>query len=242
MTLQRILEHAIAGAFAVGLAANASVAVAQVQTETQKYPLIELSAEATQSVANDLGRAQAYVELSEANPSELARHVNQKVGEVLNLAKGVPSVKVRSGGVQTYPVYSKTGSRIESWRMRSDILLESQDLPALSDLVGRLQSIAAISQLTLTPAPDTQQRALDSAMIAAIKAFRARAELAAQTLGKPWRIKNLNLSSASDHVPVMRAAMAKSFSAADTPAPIEAGESQIRMMASGSIELLDEAR
>ena len=219
--------------------ATQNIAAQSLGEKVQKLPIVELSAEATQSVVNDLGRTTAYVELADSNPNELAQKVNQKTGEMLAIARNTPTVKVRTSTMQTYPIYGKTGSRIESWRMRSEIQLESQDIAALSGLIGRLQSIAAITQLNVSPAPDTQQKALDSATVAAIKAFRARAELVAQTLGKPWRIRTLQLNSMPENQPVMRAAMAKGFSSETASAPIEAGEGVVRVVASGSIELLD---
>lgn len=218
-------------------------ALAQTPTaESSRWPVVEFAAEVQQSVINDMGRAQAYVELSDANASELAQRVNQKTAEVLAIARRFNTVRTHTGGIQTYPVYGKSGARIENWRMRSDIHLESQDIPALSDLIGRLQNIAAIGQLSLSPSPDTRRRAIDSATVAAIKAFLARAELVAQTLGKDWRIRTLNLGASADQIPVMRAGMAKSLMAETAPAPIEAGESQVQVMASGSIELLDGAK
>lgn len=220
---------------------GSSAALAQTPpAEPQKWPTVEFTAEGSQSINNDLGRTVAFIELSEASPAELARHVNQKTAEALAIARKFNTVKTNTRGVQTFPIYSKNGTKIESWRMRSEIQLESTDIPALSDLIGQLQSVAAITQLTLLPAPETQQRATDSATVAAIKAFRAKAELVAQTLGKPWRIRTLQLNAMPDQLPFLRPAMMSKAAVAEAaPAPIEAGETLVRVVAQGSIELLD---
>lgn len=217
-----------------------AAALSQTPDEAARGTLVQLTAEAQQGVANDLGLARAYVEMSDVSTAELARRVNRRIADMLTAARAYPTVKTRSSGVQTYPVYGKSGERIESWRMRSELELESTDLPALAELVGRLQSVAAVGQLTMMPAPTTMQRAVDAATVAAIRAFRARAELVAQTLGKPWRLRTLNLGTAPGPGPIFPASFAKGMAAA-APAPIEAGESQVSVSASGSIELIDGA-
>lgn len=206
-----------------------------------RLPFVELSAQASRTVANDLGRATAYVELSEANPAELARKVNARVAEALALAKGYSQVKVRSGSSFTYPVYGRTGRAIESWRMRSEIALESRDLAALSELAGKLQTLAAVSQLGVDVAPETVRRAEDEAMVDAIRAFEARAATAAKALSKRYRIGYLNVAGVDARpMPMLKGARAASPMAMEAaPAPIEAGESTITVTVSGGVELLD---
>ena len=74
-------------------------------------------------------------------------------------------------------------------------------------------------------------------MIDAIAAFKVRAGLVAETLGKTYRIKQLNIATGNRFVqPVFRSA-ARSLAADAAPMPVEAGESQITASVSGQIEL-----
>ena len=204
-----------------------------------RQPYIELSAQASASVVNDLGRANAYVELQDSDPAKLAKQVNARVSEALAVTKAYPNVKVRSSGTYTYPVYGKTDRAIETWRMRSEISLESRDIASLSELVGKLQGIAAISQLNVEAAPETYKKAEDEAMVEAIRAFQARAAIAAQALGKRYRIAYLNVGANNPRPYTAQRNVRSLAMSSPAPAPIEVGESTVNITVSGAIELID---
>lgn len=199
--------------------------------------LIDFAAEASRNAANDLARATAFAEATDPNPGEVAKRVNGAIAAALQTAKAYSSVKTRSGTTSTYPVYAKGGARIDGWRMRSELLLESRDSAALAELIGKLQTSLGVTQIMLTPAPDTRRKAEDEAMLDAIAAFRARAKLVADALGKPYRIRQMAISSSGRPpiVPVMRAAaMAEA-----APPVFEPGEASIGVVVNGQIELAD---
>ncbi len=196
----------------------------------------ELSSEASRPAANDLAQATVSAEATGATPGELSRQINHLISEALKKAKGYPAVKVKTGGTSTYPVYAKNG-KIESWRMRSDILLESGDTATLSELLGKLQSSLMVSSLSMLPAPDTRRKAENEAMLDAISLFKARAKLLAEAMGKNYSITQLTVSTEGRYAPpVMRAAKAMSVEMA-APMPMESGESQVTVSVSGKIEI-----
>lgn len=199
---------------------------------------VDLAAEATRIASNDLARASVFAEASGNTPGELAKRVNAQVGEGLRIAKSYPSIKSRSGSTNTYPGYAK-GGRIESWRMRSEILLESTDIAAMSELLGKLQTSLGVGQLLLVPADETRRRAEDEATLAAIAAFRDRAARVATAFGKAWTIKHLSLN-APPRPPLPTRLRATAMMAADAaPMPIDAGDSEVSVSISGQIELAD---
>lgn len=216
-------------------------ATGQATSDAVMRQTIEFSAEASQGAANDLGVATLYAESSGASAADLAGGINQRIARALELARGFASIKAQSGGVLTWPVYAKNAQgRIESWRMRSEIRVESRDLGALSELIGKLQSDLALSQVAMQPAPETRRKAIEAATVNAIRAFEQRAALIAETLGKPYRIAHMSISDSGFHPPMpvrMRAAPAMMVESA--PAPLEGGESQLGVSISGRIELLD---
>jgi len=198
--------------------------------------LINLSVEASRPAPNDMARATAYAEETGRNPAELSRRVNSTIAAALETAKKYPEVKTRSGSTRTHPTYEKNG-RISGWRMRSELMLESQNMTALSELLGKLQMSLAVSQLVLVPAPETRSRVEDEAMLEAIAAFQKKAGLIADALKKTHRIRQMSIQSEGRPplVPVMRAS--RMTAAEATPAPIEAGESTVSVTVSGQIEL-----
>ena len=198
---------------------------------------VNLSSEANRPAANDLMQATLSAEASGATPAELSRRVNQAVAEALKLVKAYPAIKVQSGGTSTYPVYAKGGA-IESWRMRSEISLESGDTASLSELLGKLQTSLAVSSLRMLPSPETRRTAENAAILDAIDLFKARAKLVADAQGKSYGIRELSVSTGGHFappVPVLRAAKAMSADAA--PMPIESGESLVSVSVSGRIEI-----
>ena len=202
-------------------------------------PLIELSAEASRTSSNDLFQATVFAEASHASSATVARQVNQQIASALATAKDYPSVKARTGGTHTYPIYGKNERTIDAWRMRSEIQLESRDGPALAELLGKLQGSLGVSQISAVPAPETAQKAEADATIGAIQAFRERAGLIAGALGKKYKIREMNIGS-NNRGPVYPMMRGKALMAAEAaPMPVEGGESQIMVTASGKIELVD---
>ena len=201
--------------------------------------LIDFQAQAQRSAPNDLGSASVYYEATGAQPGELARKVNQVVASALTTAKAQSEVRFKSGGSQTYPIYAKNSRTIDSWRMRSELLLESRDSAALSELLGKLQTTLTVGNINFAPAPETRRKIEDEAALDAITAFQDKATRYAAALKKNFRIRSMNINSHGvSPVPTFRA-MAMMADAA--PMPVEAGDSQVMVTVNGQIELLDTA-
>lgn len=203
-------------------------------------PTIDLSAEASLPAANDLVRAVVYAEANGRDPAELALRVNQEISEALRLIKSKPAITVKSGNQHTYPVYGNT-RRIESWRMHSELMLESKDVTGLSELLGQLQKMKlALGDVSQSPSDSTRLAVEEAAMRDALKAFERRAGIIAATLGKSYRIKQLSVQQGGNHPPVMAMRVAAVAMMADAaPAPVDAGESQLTVSIRGQIELAD---
>lgn len=217
---------------AVGLGASQGA-----RAEADRLPTVSFSASGTASAANDLAQATAYAEITGGQPRDVAAQVNEQVAAALALAKSYPSVRTRTGATNTWPVYAKDSRTISAWRMRSSITLESNDIPALSELVGKLQDRLAVESLVLMPSPDTRAAAEDAATKNALAAFEARARLVSETLKKHYRIKELNIGGHNVGFPVVAAMRGAAMEM--KPAPIQAGNSDISIEVNGTIELID---
>lgn len=224
--MKRILTALFAGCFA-GASAQAGA-------------LVDLSAEASRPAANDMVRASVFSEASGNNPAELARRVNADMAEALKLIRAKAGVTVKSGNQSTYPVYGQA-QKIDGWRMRSELLIESKDLGSVSELLGKLQQMRlAVGTVNQMPAPETRRQVEDETTREAIRAFQNRAAVVGEQLGKTWKIRQLNIQQGGGMpVPMMRAARGAMLAADVAPAPLEAGESLLTTNISGQIELAD---
>lgn len=209
-------------------------------TAAQAGALVDLAAEASRPAANDMVRASVYSEVSGKNPAELAQRVNADIAEALKLIRTKSGVSVKSGQNSTYPLYNQ-GQKIDGWRMRSELVLESKDQGSVSELLGKLQQMRlAVGDVSMLPSPETRRKVEDESTREAIRAFQNRAAVIAEQLGKGWKIKQLNVQQGGQMpMPMMRAARGVMMAAEAAPAPLEAGESLVTTNVSGQIELAD---
>ena len=201
---------------------------------------VDLTAEASRPAANDMVRATVFAEASGSNPGELARRVNQDITEGLKVIKARPGISVKSGRQSTFPVYSQN-QKIESWRVRSELILESRDAAGVSELLGQLQQMRlVVSDVNQLPTPETRRKVEDEATREAIGAFRQRAAVVAEVLGKPYTIRHLSIHQSGQMPPMPRAGRAMvAEMAAAPPVPMEPGESLVTTTVSGQVEMAD---
>jgi predicted secreted protein len=207
--------------------------------DERPLPTVDLSAEASRDAPNDLASATVYFEDTHTHPAELAQRVNRAIAEAFDQIRSYPDIKASSTGIRTSPVHSRDGRTIDAWRMRSDISLETTNVAALSELLGKLQAGLAIGGLSMQPAPATRDATADLAAQDALRAFQARARSIADALGRDYRIRSLSVNYGGfmpPPYPVMRSAMMAE--AASAPV-LEGGESRVSVTVTGTIELLD---
>src|SRR5690606_37392081 len=130
--------------------------------------------------------------------------------------------------------------KIQNWRARGEIVLESKDFAAASALASKLADKVAISQISFSLSREAREAAEKKLLSQAADAFLARAQAAAQAFGySSYRVQQLELSGGGSAAPVPRpmAAMAKSSlasgSAGYTDAPLQAGQVTVTLAVSG---------
>jgi predicted secreted protein len=205
----------------------------------QAGPLIDLNAEASRPAANDLIQVSVFSEASGPNPADLARKVNQSIADALKVIKATPGVTVKTGRQHTYPVYGQN-QKIDGWRMRSELAIESKESASVSELIGQLQQMRlAVGNISQSPSTATRLAVEEESTKEAIRAFQKRAASVAEVFGKPYRIKQMSIQqNGSPPMPIMRPRVAM-MAAEAAPMPLEAGESLITTQISGQIELDD---
>lgn len=200
---------------------------------------VDLSANATLRAPNDQLKVEVFSEMNAATPQEVASLVNRQIAAALVQAKAyAPGVKTQTGSTRTNPVYGKN-SRINSWQMRSDLQIESQDLVAFSELVGKLQNTLGVSEIQAMPSLATRKKFENDATLNAIEAFKSKADLIASSFNKPYRISKLSFNGQYQPRPVMAMRAKSSLMSEYAAMPMEAGESEITITVSGQIEIAD---
>lgn len=201
------------------------------------YDRIQFLATQRESVSNDTMHVTLGASGESSDPAELAARINDAMNWALGIAKGYAGVTVGTGNYQTYPVYEKTV--LKRWRARQNLELQGKDSRLLGRLVGELQARLQVQSMSFSVS-DEKRNGIENRLISqALDAFKKRADLIVNNLrATGYRIVDININTSSPRPPIpypvgMMAAQSKSGS----PVAVEAGESEIGVTVSGTIEL-----
>jgi predicted secreted protein len=211
--------------------------------ETPVYQRIDFSTEVARETVNDQLNATLSVELSDKDASRLAHQLNLITSDALKKASAFPQVKTSSGNQHTWPLYGSTltsSSKLEGWRGRAEIRLESNDFKAASELISKLQEKLQLNGVQFSVAAETRRKLEDSLTAEAIESFRRRAASVQKAWGaKGYKLVQMSLGTAgggSPHQPVMMRA-AKMMDESVAAPEFAGGETRLTVNVSGSIEL-----
>jgi predicted secreted protein len=204
-----------------------------------RFNQVDLQAEVSREVPNDLMNANLFAEVSDPSAPKVADQLNRLTAEALKTAGEFKAVKARSGYVQTYPVYDRA-NRLTGWRGRAEIRLESKDVQSMAALIGKLQSTLQLGGVSFAVSPELRRQVENELVTDGVAAFRARADIAAKALGgRGYKIRRIGLNTggfAPGPRPLARAQMAPAAAEVAPPA-FEAGTSTVNVVANGTIEV-----
>ncbi len=106
------------------------------------------------------------------------------MNKALAQAKQVKDITLRQGSRNSYPIYDTKGQKITGWRERAELRLESSDFAALSKLTGELLTDLKMGGMDFAIATPTRKASEDALLKDAVSAFKARAQLATDALGR----------------------------------------------------------
>ncbi len=228
--------YVVCAVFSIALVS--SPARAQPAAEMTRQNSVDFQAEAQREVANDTLNATLYVESTDTNSAQVANVLNKTLAEALKAAAEFKTVRARSGGNQTYPVYDRQ-NKLSAWRGRGEIRLESRDFAAASALIGKLQSGMQLGGVSFSVSAELRRQTENELITEAVAAFRSRAEILRQSLsGRTYKIRKITVNTAG-FVPQPRpylAARAMASAEAAQP-PLEGGQSMVTVSANGTIEV-----
>ena len=172
--------------------------------------------------------------------------VQQQLKAVLDaaLAEARPAaqpgaLEVRSGHFGLYPRSNRDG-RISAWQGAAELVLSGNDLERIAALAGRIQGMA-VAQTVFGLRREQRERLEQQAQAQAIERFRARAGEIARGFGfSSYSLREININSqelGAQIRPRFMATEAKASMASDAPLPVEAGQAQVQVTVSGTVQL-----
>lgn len=208
------------------------------------YQRVSFSTEVAREIPNDQMNAVLSVELSDKDASRLAQQIAGLMNDAMKKAAAYPAVKATTGSQNTWPVYGPgltTSSKLESWRGRAEVRLESRDFKAASELIAKLQDKLQLNGVSFSVAPDTRRKTEEAMTAEAIAAFRGRAETVRTAwAAKGYRLVDMNLGTGGGGpMPYMAMARGKAMDAMEgvPTQDMAGGDSRLVVNVSGSIEL-----
>ena len=201
----------------------------------EPFNRINLQAEASAEIENDLMQVRLAAEAKGSSPADIADNINRDMGQALNEVKKYPTIKFRTGNYITRATYDKLIFR--EWEGSQALLLESKDVKTLSSFLGQLQQKLLVKSMSFTTSEEVRKTAEDKLITQALDAFKARARLITENMkASDYRIVNINIGTGGGYQPQIRTMeLGKSYISA--PA-VEAGSSVMSVNVSGTIELV----
>lgn len=238
-SLKRVVVQPLLAATLFALAVPGAVAQppASAQRQNARLPQATLQAQAVTQVAQDKVRITLAHEVSGKSQSAVAGDLGKAVESALGKARGNQVVTARSGSYNVWPMNDQQG-RISNWRGRAEIILESSDFAAASELAGKLGEIMAVAQVNFYLSPQARARHEAQLLDEAASAFRDRAAALAKSFGfTDYRIREISLGGAgAQYESAPRMVAMSAGKSADVP--LEPGTEQVSLSISGSVYLL----
>jgi predicted secreted protein len=205
-----------------------------------RYNQVQLNAQASEQVSNDTMHVSLHSSGEHRDAAKLAQQINRDMEWALSLARQQAIIKASTGSYQTWPLDTKDNTATRGWRGQQTLQLESRDSKTLSQLVGLLQERLKVKSMNFTVS-DEQRESVENRLIGhALDAFKARAQIVSGNLkAGSYRIVNLSIGTSAQQPPVIyQPRMAMSTMEAAAPVAVEAGESEVHVSVSGTIELV----
>jgi len=227
--------------FSLMLIAGAALAAAPVRAHEpakhhEKWPQASLQAEAAAEVSQDTVRITLATELSDVSQAAVAQALSKTLDEAMRKAKGHERIKASSGNYRVWPMNDKDG-KITNWRGRGEIVLESTDFAAASELASSLSDTMPVANLAFSVSPKARAAKEAALLEQAAQAFRERAQALTEAFGySGYDIKEINLGGSGARYEAAPRMMAMA-AGAKANVPLEAGTEIVSVSVQGSIFL-----
>ncbi|HEX7386265.1 MAG TPA: SIMPL domain-containing protein [Castellaniella sp.] len=238
-----MVNHALSHRF-LGWAFAASVALWMPNVSAQSVspeppPVATLSAEASADVAQDEVQITLAAEAVGASQQQVSKSLNERLQATMKLARGHAGIEAHSGAYRIWPATDRDG-KVSEWRGHAEILLQSKDFPAASQLAADLASHMPVAGLSFSVSEARRSAEEQKLLGQAVAAFQQRAQALTKALGfEGYRLKTLDLNG-SGRSPVSPSPrmMAMAASAGSVAVPLEGGRERVSVSLQGTVFLL----
>ena len=224
----------------------ACAAAAPRAAEAPLSGVLVLNASASVEVANDvlgvtLAATRDGVDAASVQ-SALKQALDAALAEARKAARPNGQLELHTGNFSLFPRYTNNG-QISGWQGTAELLIEGKDLPAITQLTGRINALPGaltVSRVGYRLSKEQREKVEADVTAQAIERYRARAADYAKQFGYGgYVIREVNVSSNEPPgfapVPMLRAkAMAAS---ADEALPVEPGKGSVSVTVSGSVQM-----
>ena len=238
MKLKTLSLALLAFSFVLSARADANAA--------QPNNVIAFNVEAERQIERDLMQVNLFYQSEGKNLSELNKTVNARLNKAIGIAKQYPAVAIQGNTRNTMVQYDGKGKQ-SGWLARVELMLESKDSQALSDVINALNDTLAIENISASVSDEKLTHVENELTQAVLEKFKNKALLIQNTLQmKNYRVMDLNISVANEHnyapvyyEPTAKSALTLSESASNA-VPLENGKETVRMRVEGRIELFSD--
>ncbi len=227
----------------LALALLASAAVAQAQVQSAPQNVVNLSAEASLELPQDLLVVTLSVTREGFEPATVQAQLRQALDSALAEARKAVragQLDLRTGSFSVSPRYAAKptpgGNNINGWLGRAELVIEGKDIAAISQLAGRLSTLQVV-RTVFGLSREAREKVESEVAAQAISRFRARAQAYAQLFGfGSYVLREVAVGGGEVGAPMLRARLMGAAPAEESQ-PVEAGKALVSVTVSGSIQL-----
>lgn len=222
------------------LLGTATLASAQVYPPPQN--VLQLAASATAEVPQDMLAITLQVQREGSDAAAVQSQLRQVLDAALAEARKAVrpgQLDLRTGSFGLYPRYAPKGG-VNGWQGRAELVLEGRDMPAISQLAGKLNGMS-VANVGYGLSRETREKVEADVAAQAIAKFKGRADVYARQFGfGAYSFREVNVGQADaafmpQGMPRVRAMSASM--AADESVPVEAGKTSVTVTVSGSVQM-----
>jgi predicted secreted protein len=200
-----------------------------------RVPQAGLQAAASSQIAQDTVTVTLSAQVNDASRQAVNSLLTESLDTAVVSAKKHDAVKVYSGNFRVWPFTDEDG-KVTRWQGRAELILESKDFAAASDLAASLENQLSITNIAFSVSPERRAEAEEALLEQAASAFRKRAQALAAAFGfQGYSIKELNLGGAGvEYSPAPRM---MAMAADKASVPLEGNTETVTVSVHGTIYL-----
>lgn len=205
--------------------------------EPLNYNIINLEADRSEQVANDVMVAVLQASAQKNSAAEAGSTVNEIMTWADSVIADSPSVEHRTLNYQTHPVYQNRV--ISGWTVKQQLRLQSSDFDTLTSLIGTLQQRLQVASMHFEVSAEQRKKEVDRLIVTALDAFRSKADLITKTLkAQDFRIVTLTIIDDKSHIPYRRGVQMEAMAVQAAAPVVEAGDSKVQVTVQGKIQIV----